>query len=301
MKISYPTDLTDAEWACLISHVPAPSKRGRPRIHSSRVILDAIFYVLRSGCPWRLLPREFPPWETVYYWFRRWRIDGTFERLNAALRECLRAQLGRKPQPSAGIVDSQSAKTSGVGGEQRGYDGGKKIRGRKRHLLVDTEGFILEARVHSAKIPDQDGIKLLLKTAREHLPRLSYLWVDAGYQGRGKEWVEQELGLSVEVVHRTPKPTSEKTARIWAQEWAKEGREIDWQKLLPRRRGFEVLPRRWVVERTFSWLSQNRRMSKDYERLCATSEAFIYATMTRLMVRRLAMVNRSLRPSPTRS
>ena len=128
---------------------------------------------------------------------------------------------------------------------------------------------------------------MLLKAARQCLPHLSHLWVDAGYQGRGKERVEQELGLSVEVVHRTPKPTSEKIARIWAQEWAKEGREIDWQRMLPRR-GFEVLPRRWVVERTFSWLSQNRRMSKDYERLCATGEAFDYAAMTRLMVRQLA-------------
>jgi putative transposase len=137
-------------------------------------------------------------------------------------------------------------------------------------------------------VPDQeDGIKLLMKAAREFLPSLSHLWVDAGYQGRGKEWAEQELDLSVEVVHRTPKPTSEKTARIWAEEWAKEGQEIDWQRLLPRR-GFEVLPRRWVVERTFAWLSQNRRMSKDYERLCATGEAFVYAAMSRLMVRRLA-------------
>ena len=128
---------------------------------------------------------------------------------------------------------------------------------------------------------------MLLKSARERFTSLTHLWVDAGYQGTGKEWVEQELGLSVEVVYRTPKPTTEKVARIWAQEWAKEGWEIDWQRFLPRR-GFEVLPRRWVVERTFSWLSQNRRMSKDYERLCATSEAFIYMAMTRLMVRRLA-------------
>jgi putative transposase len=287
MKTSYSTDLTDAEWGFLEPHVPAPSRRGRPRVHAARRILDAVFYVLRSGCPWRLLPREFPPWETVYCWFRRWRMDGTWERLNAALRERLRVRSGRDPQPSAGVVDSQSAKTTGVGGEARGYDGGKKIRGRKRHLLVDTEGLVLEAKVHSAKVPDQDGIGLLLERAREHLPRLSYLWVDAGYRGRGKEWAEKALGLSVEVVHRSPKPTPEKVLFAWAREWHKEGRSVDLEQLLPRR-GFEVLPRRWVVERTFAWICHNRRMSKDYERLCATGEAFVYAAMVRLMVRRLA-------------
>jgi putative transposase len=256
----------------------------------AREILDAIFYIVRSGCAWRLLPHDFPPWKTIHHYFRTWRIEGTWERIHTALRRRVRVRKKRDPQPSAGVVDSQSVKSTGVGRDQRGYDGGKKVKGRKRHLLVDTEGLVLKAKVHSAKVMDYEGIKILLKGADELFPRLSHLWLDGGYRGedKGKGWVEKTLGWSVDLVERPRKPAPKEVVLMaWAREWAKEGVALDWQKLLPPQ-GFVVLPRRWVVERTFSWIDQNRRMSKDYERLPESGEAFIYVAMSRLMARRLA-------------
>jgi putative transposase len=254
---SYPTDLSDKQWKLLAPMIPPPELFGRKRSVNLREIINALCYLARAGCQWRMLPKGFPPWQTVYYYFRKWRESEFFVSLNHALRKKVRIQNGKETDPSAAIIDSQSVKTDEQAAS-KGYDAGKKVKGRKRHILVDTLGLLLIAKVLTADVQDRDGAKVLCSEIKEQMPRLQLIWADGGYRGKLIVWVAIKC--------------------LWILEIIKRNDDL---------KVFQVLPKRWIVERTFSWLNRNRRLSKDYERKTSSSEAWIYFSMSILMLKRL--------------
>jgi transposase len=263
----YPSDTTDAEWDLIEPLLPVPACQtlagGRPEKHHRRGIVDAIRYITDNGCKWRALPADFPPWKTVHGFFTRWKRSGVVERIRDALREKVRLRAGRNPQPSAAAIDSQTVRAAEtVGKPSRGYDGGKKIDGRKRHIAADTMGLLLVVMVTAASLQDRPAGRLLLALLRQAQRGLRLVWADGGYNGTLAGWAKTTLAITVEIVKKIAGQTT-----------------------------FVVLPRRWVAERTFSWICQARRNVRDYERLSEHSEAFINWSMITIMTRRLARQN----------
>lgn len=253
----YTSDLSDEEWKLIDHHFEPLPKIGRPRKHSYREILNGVFYVIRTGCQWRELPKDLPPWSIVYTYYRNWVLLGFWQELHDGLRRRVRWAQGRKANPSAAILDSQSVKSTECN-EARGYDAGKKINGTKRHLVVDTMGLVLGVKVTTGDVQDRDAAPGLLAACFHVFATIQLIWADSGYAGQVVDWVRKQFRACLDIVK--PEPGT---------------------------KGFHVQRRRWIVERTFGWLGRSRRLSKNYERKSDTAEALVYISMSRLMLRRL--------------
>jgi len=251
MRKIYSTNLTESQYEAILAIIGDKRKRN----HTLKEIFDAILYLLKTGCQWRMLPSEFPDWRLVYYYFSKWRDEGVFDQINRELHGKIRKQRGRAPSPSVGIIDSQSVKTTRVGGQERGWDGGKKIKGRKRHIVVDTQGYLLSVKVHTANRHDSKMGFEVLEAMKYDFSRMKKIYADGGYRGELIENVNDKLGYEMEITLRSDKGTE-----------------------------FKPLPKRWIVERTFSWFENFRRLAKDYEYCIKSSEAMITLAFIAIML-----------------